>query len=130
MKSFADKVAAVTGASSGMGRSLAIALAKRRCEVAISDVDERGLSETVRIIQTVAPSIRVSSKRVDVANGAAMRAWANEVASEHGRCNLIFNNAGVSHGATIEGIEHAEFERVIDINFWGVVHGTKAFLPY
>lgn len=130
MKSFNDKVAAITGASSGMGRSLAIALAKRRCEVAISDVDERGLAETARLVKAAAPSIRVSSRRLDVSDGMGMRAWAKEVATEHGRCNLIFNNAGISYGATVDGIEQPDFERVIDINFWGVVHGTKAFLPY
>lgn len=130
MKSFAEKVAAVTGAASGMGRSLAIALARRGCSVALSDVDERGLAETARLAQAANPNIRVSTKRLDVADGEAMRAWAKDVATEHGRCNLIFNNAGISYAATVEGAEHADFERLIDINFWGVVHGTKAFLPY
>jgi NAD(P)-dependent dehydrogenase (short-subunit alcohol dehydrogenase family) len=130
MKSFTDKVAAITGASSGMGRSLAIALAKRRCEVAISDIDAGGLAETARLVKAAAPLVRLSAKHLDVADGAAMRAWAKEVAVEHGRCNMIFNNAGISHAATVDGIEQPDFERVIDINFWGVVHGTKAFLPY
>lgn len=130
MKSFTDKVAAITGASSGMGRSLALSLARRGCEVAICDVDERGLAETARLVKEAAPSIRVTTRKLDVANGDDMRAWAKEVASDHGRCNLVFNNAGVSHAATVDGIEGPEFERVIDINFWGVVHGTKAFLPY
>jgi NAD(P)-dependent dehydrogenase (short-subunit alcohol dehydrogenase family) len=130
MKSFAGKVAAITGAASGMGRSLAIALARRDCEVALSDVDEHGLAETARLAQAVNPKLRVTTKRVDVADGDAVRAWAKEVASAHGRCNLIFNNAGISYAATVEGVEQPEFERIVDIDFWGVVHGTKAFLPY
>ncbi len=130
MKSFAGKVAAVTGAASGMGRSLAIALARRGCEVALSDIDERGLAETARLAQAANPKIRVTTKRLDVADGDAVRAWAKQVASEHGRCNLVFNNAGISYAATVEGADHADFERIVDINFWGVVHGTKAFLPY
>lgn len=130
MKSFAGKVAAVTGAASGMGRSLAVALARRNCEVALCDVDERGLEETARLVQAANPKIRVTTKRLDVADADAMIAWAKQVVSEHGRCNLVFNNAGVSYAATVEGAEHADFERIVGINFWGVVHGTKAFLPY
>jgi len=130
MKSFAGKVAAVTGAASGMGRSLAVALARRNCEVAVCDVDEGGLEETTRLVQAANPRIRVTTKRVDVADAGAVHAWANEVVTEHGRCNLVFNNAGVSYAATVDGAEHEDFERIVDINFWGVVHGTKAFLPH
>ena len=130
MKSFAGKVAAVTGAASGMGRSLAVALARRGCEVALSDIDEHGLAETARHARAAHGRVRVTTRRLDVADGDAVRAWAKQVASEHGRCNLVFNNAGVSYAATVDGAEHDDFERIVDINFWGVVHGTKAFLPY
>lgn len=129
MKSFAGKVAAVTGAASGMGRSLAVALARRGCEVAICDVDEVGLAETGRLARA-ASSARVTTKRVDVSDERAVRMWAEEVASEHGRCNLVFNNAGIAYGGTIERGEPADFERVIDVDFWGVVYGTRAFLPF
>lgn len=131
MKSFDGKVAAITGAASGMGRSLAVALARRRCELALADVDEEGLAETARLAGAAAPGLLVTTKRLDVSDAGAVRAWAEEVATvQHGRCNLVFNNAGVSYAATVEGAEHADFERIVDINFWGVVHGTKAFLPY
>lgn len=130
MKSFAGKVAAITGAASGMGRSLAVILARRGCEVAISDIDEVGLAETARLAEAAKPGIRVTKKWLDVADAEAMKAWAREVATEHGRVNLIFNNAGVSYSATIEGTPQAEFDRIIDIDFWGVVHGTRAFLPF
>lgn len=129
MKSFAGKVAAITGAASGMGRSLAINLAGRGCEVAISDVDEAGLAETARLAAAAKAGIRVTTSKLDVADGDAIRAWAKEVASEHGRVNLIFNNAGVSYSATVEGADQSEFERIMDIDYWGVVHGTRAFLP-
>ncbi len=128
MKSFAGKVAAITGAASGMGRSLAVALAKRGCEVAICDIDPVGLAETARLAK--AANVRVTTRQVDVADEAAVKAWAESVASEHGRCNMIFNNAGIAYGATLERGDPAEFERVIAIDFWGVVYGTRAFLPY
>ncbi len=129
MKSFAGKVAAITGAGSGMGRSLAIALAKRGCEVALSDVDEATVAETAGLVKGVS-SVRVTRKRVDVSDRDAVQSWASDVVRDHGRCNLIFNNAGISYAATVSGAEYADFERIIDINFWGVVHGTKAFLPH
>src|SRR4051794_35733415 len=88
MKSFEGKVAAITGAASGMGRSLAVALARRGSEVALCDVDEVGLAETARLARA-ASNVRVTTRRVDVSDETAMRTWAQSVASEHGRCNLI-----------------------------------------
>ncbi|MDB5215635.1 MAG: family NAD(P)-dependent oxidoreductase [Myxococcaceae bacterium] len=128
MKSFQNKVAAITGAASGMGRSLAINLAKQGCHVAISDVDEKGLAETAKLAD--GHGMKVTSKRVDVANRAEVYAWADEVVADHGKCNLVFNNAGVGYGASVEGCEYPDAEWVVGINFWGVVYGTKAFLPH
>jgi len=128
MKSFADKVAAITGGGSGMGRTLAVGLARRGCHVAVSDVNEVGLRETVGL--AAAHGVKVTSKKVDVARREEVYAWADEVARDHGKCNLIFNNAGVNHSASIEGIDYADFEWIFGINFWGVVYGTKAFLPH
>lgn len=128
MKSFDNKVAAITGAGSGMGRSLAVSLAKRGCHVAASDVDETSLAETVRLAG--AHGVKITSRRVDVADRAQVYAWADEVVADHGKCNMIFNNAGVGYGASVEGCEYADAEWVVDINFWGVVYGTKAFLPH
>ncbi len=128
MKSFQDKVAAITGAGSGMGRTLAVSLAGRGCHLALSDVNEAGLAETVKL--AAARSVRVTSKRVDVAKRDQVYTWADEVVRDHGKCNLIFNNAGVAHSATIEGTDYADFEWIVGINFWGVVYGTKAFLPH
>jgi short-subunit dehydrogenase len=128
VKSFADKVAAITGAGSGMGRTLAIALARRGCHLAVSDVNEDSLAETVT--SAAAQGVKVTSRKVDVAQRDQVHTWADEVVRDHGRCNLIFNNAGVAHSSTIEGVDYADFEWIVGINFWGVVYGTKAFLPH
>jgi len=131
MRSFAGKVAAVTGAASGMGRELGIALAGRGCHVALSDVNEEGLAETVRLArQRGGAGLTVTSERVDVGDREAVHAWAGAVVRDHGRCNAIFNNAGVGYGASVEGCEYRDVEWIFQINFWGVVHGTKAFLPH
>lgn len=129
MKHFEDKVAAITGAGSGMGRELAIELARRGCHVAISDVNEQGLAETADRVRAVS-KVRLSSQRLDVSDRAAVYAWADRVVADHGKVNLIFNNAGVAHGSTVEAADYADFEWIMGINFWGVVHGTKAFLPH
>lgn len=128
MKSFENKVAAITGAGSGIGRALAVALARHNCNLALSDVNEEGLEETVS--QATDLGVRVTSRMVDVANREAVYAWADEVVSDHGKVNLIINNAGVALGSTVEKMSYGDFEWLMDVNFWGVVYGTKAFLPH
>lgn len=128
MRSFVDRVAAITGAASGIGRALALELAAERCHLALSDVDERGLAETARLAGE--HGVRVGTARIDVARRDEVHRWADVVAREHGRVNLIFNNAGVGLGATIEAMSYDDFEWLMGIDFWGVVHGTKAFLPH
>lgn len=128
MKNFSGRVAAITGAGSGMGRTLAVQLAQRGCHLALSDVSEAGLAATAELAR--AHGVRVTAEIVDVADRAAMEAWAARSAAEHGKVNLIFNNAGVALSSTMEGVDYADFEWIMNINFWGVVYGTKAFLPY
>lgn len=128
MKTLKDKVAAITGAGSGIGRATAILMASKGCHLALSDVNEKGLAETVEQCRT--HGVKVTSKRVDVASREQMYAWADDVVREHGLVNIIFNNAGVALGATVEDMGYDDFEWLMGINFWGVVYGTKAFLPY
>jgi len=128
VKSFENKVAAITGAGSGIGRALAVELGRQKCDVALSDVDEQGLLETVEQVRGL--GVHVTSQRVDVADREAVHAWADQVVNEHGKANLIFNNAGVALASTVEGMSYGDFEWLMDVNFWGVVYGTKAFLPH
>ena len=128
MKSFKNKVAAITGAASGMGRELAVELAKQGCHVALSDVNEAGLAQTADQVRKL--GVKVTTHKLNVADREAMNAWADQVAREHGQVNLVFNNAGVALGATLEKVTPADFEWIMGINFWGVVWGTQAFLPH
>lgn len=129
MNTFIGRVAAITGAASGIGRALALALANAGCHLALADKDPLGLEHTVAQINAVSP-VRVSARVLDVSDRQAMLDWAAECAAEHGHINLIFNNAGVALSSTVEGMDYADLEWIVGVNFWGVVHGTKAFLPY
>jgi butyryl-CoA dehydrogenase len=128
MKSFRDKVSAITGAASGIGRALAIDLAGRGSHLALSDIDTDGLSATAA--QCEGRGVKVTTARVDVADRAAVESWADSVVSDHGRVNLVVNNAGVAVVSTVEAVSYEDFQWLMGINFWGVVHGTKAFLPH
>lgn len=128
MKDLNQKVAAITGAASGIGRALAVALAKENCHLALSDIDEVGLRETAALCED--HPVKVTQDRVDVADRAAVHAWADEVVATHGKANLVFNNAGVAISYTVEQMSYDDLDWLMGINFWGVVHGTKAFLPH
>ncbi|CAN5269522.1 SDR family oxidoreductase [soil metagenome] len=127
MRNFANRVAAVTGAGSGIGRSLAAQLAGQGCHLALSDIDATGLAATAAMLGT-AP-VTVTTSVVDVADRAAVDAWAKESGEAHGRVNLIINNAGVAMAGSVQDTPVEDYEWLMDINFWGVVYGTKAFLP-
>lgn len=128
MKSFENKVAAITGAGSGIGRALAFGLARQGCALALSDVNAQGLTETAEQARRL--GVKVEHTVVDVTDREAMHAWANDVVEAFGQVNAIFNNAGVAQSGTVEGNEYTDYEWVMNINFWGVVNGTKAFLPH
>jgi NAD(P)-dependent dehydrogenase (short-subunit alcohol dehydrogenase family) len=133
MKTFHGRVAAVTGAGSGIGRALARDLAARGAHLALSDIDEGGLAETVMLCEATArrgAAAKITSQRVDVADRDAVYAWAGQVVADHGRANLIVNNAGVALAATVAAMSYEDLEWLMSINFWGVVYGTKAFLPH
>ena len=129
MKSLDNKVVVITGAGSGIGRALAVNLAQKGALLALSDVDEAGLAETVDLAKN-AGAREVRSDRLDVADRAAFTAYAAAVAEHFGRVNVVVNNAGVALAGDLVDLEYDDIDWIIGINFWGVVHGTKEFLPH
>jgi NADP-dependent 3-hydroxy acid dehydrogenase YdfG len=129
MKSLNDKVVVVTGAGSGIGRALAVDLAGRGSLLALSDVDEAGLAETVTLAEK-AGARRVHSTRLDVADRDAFARYALDVVQELGRVNVVVNNAGVALAGDLSDLEYGDMDWIMGINFWGVVHGTREFLPH
>ena len=128
MTHFTDKVAVVTGAGSGIGRALAVELARRGAKLAISDVDDQGLAETLELVKQQGADVR--SDHLDVAERELVLAYANAVAEHFGKVNMIFNNAGIAYTGSIEEMSFKDVEKIMDVDFWGVVNGTKAFLPH
>lgn len=128
MNSFEGKVAVITGAGSGIGRALALNLAEKGAKLALSDVDTDGLAETVRRAQAL--GAQVKSDRLDVAEREAVLAYADAVVAHFGQVNQVYNNAGIAYNGNVENSDFKDIERVIDVDFWGVVNGTKAFLPH
>ena len=129
MKTLEDKVVVITGAGSGIGRALAVDLARRGALLAISDVDDDGLAETVDLVKG-AGAKEVRSDHLDVADRAAFTAYAAAVAEHFGRVNVVINNAGVALAGDFADLEYSDMDWIVGINFWGVVHGTKEFLPH
>ena len=119
MKSFERKVAAITGAGSGIGRALALELARQGAHLALSDIDGKTAEETAEAARGL--GAKATSTTLDVSSRAGVHAWADAVAADHGKVNLIFNNAGVALGSTLEGVGYDDFEWLMSINFWGVV---------
>ncbi len=128
MSSFTGKVAVITGAGSGIGRALAIDLAGKGARLALSDIDTTGLAETVRQVQAL--GAQVHSQQLDVAEREAVLAYADAVVAHFGKINQVYNNAGIAYNGNIVDSSFKDIERVMDIDFWGVVNGTKAFLPH
>lgn len=128
MKNFQDRVAVVTGAGSGIGRALALQLTREGALVALSDWDAAGLAETEVLCKELGGSPH--TQVLDVRDRAAVHSYADAVAAHFGAVNLVINNAGITIFGTVEDSPYDDIEKVIDVDFWGVVHGTKAFLPH
>jgi NADP-dependent 3-hydroxy acid dehydrogenase YdfG len=126
MTAIRDKVIAVTGAASGIGRGLARELALRGAHLAIADIDAAGLAETASSMPGIG---KTTSHIVDVRDRRAVERYAAEVKREHGGADVIINNAGVTTRASIEDSPIEDFELVLGVNLWGVIYGTKAFMP-
>lgn len=129
MKSFNDKVVVVTGAGSGMGRAYAIEFEKEGARLSLCDIDPVGLQETIEALGSSSPE-RVFSSVVDVADDEAMSAFASRSRAALGNAHIVINNAGIA-GSMLPGAETSvkDLERVFAVNFYGVVHGTLAFMP-
>ncbi|BBX42437.1 SDR family NAD(P)-dependent oxidoreductase [Mycobacterium simiae] len=128
MQGFAGKVAVVTGAGSGIGQALAVELARSGASVAISDVNTEGLAQTEERLKAIGAPVKAD--RLDVAEREAFLAYAEAVNEHFGKVNQIYNNAGIAYTGDIEVSHFKDIERVMDVDFWGVVNGTKAFLPH
>ena len=128
MKGFDGKVAVVTGAGSGIGQALAIELGRSGAKLAISDVDTDGLAATEERLKAI--SAPVKADRLDVTEREAFALYADAVKEHYGTVNQIYNNAGISFMGSIEASQFKDIERVMDVDFWGVVNGTKVFLPH
>ena len=127
MRALAGTVAVVTGAASGIGRALALRLAQEGCMLALGDVDAAGLAESAAAIRKI--GVRVSTHQVDVSDAAAMEAFRDAVLREHERVALLVNNAGVAMIGSAAELSLDDIAWLMGINFWGVVHGVKLFLP-
>lgn len=124
---FQGKVCVITGAGSGIGRALAENLAGRGAQLALSDIDTDGLAETVRRCAAYGAEIR--SDRLDVTEREAVLLYADAVQAHFGTVHQIYNNAGIAYHGDVIRSEFKDIERIMDVDFWGVVNGTKAFLP-
>jgi NAD(P)-dependent dehydrogenase (short-subunit alcohol dehydrogenase family) len=128
MSTFSHKVAVVTGAGSGIGRALALGLAQRGARLALSDIDEATLAETVGLVGP--HGVAVHHQPLDVSDGDAFGAYAATVVEHFGVVHQVFNNAGTSRSRSVLDLTYSDYQRVFDVNLWGVIHGTKAFLPH
>lgn len=123
----AGRTAVITGAANGIGRAIAVSLARRGCHLALADIDDDGLEGTAKL--TRASGVHVSRHRLDVADPIAVAQFPSVVAAEHDSVDILVNNAGVAVGGTFEQVTDEDFEWLFEINFWGVVRMTRAFMP-
>jgi NADP-dependent 3-hydroxy acid dehydrogenase YdfG len=128
MKQYNDQVAVITGAASGIGRALAFKLAEQGCHLALADKDLDGLEKLQQQIE--ARGVECFIANLDVSDNAAFIEFAQQTNVKFKRIDMLFNNAGVSLIDSVENQTLDDFHWLMNINFWGVVHGTNAFLPY
>lgn len=127
MKDFSQKVVVITGAASGIGRALAFAFAKRKAYLALSDIRQDELEETKSFCQNYT---KVHTQVLDVSSKVDMQRYSETVVQEFGEVHVVINNAGVALSGTVEETSIEDYEWLMGINWWGVLYGTKFFLPY
>jgi NADP-dependent 3-hydroxy acid dehydrogenase YdfG len=118
----------VTGAGSGIGQALAIELGRSGAKLAISDVDTEGLAATEERLTAIGAPVKTD--RLDVTEREAFELYADAVKEHYGTVNQVYNNAGISFMGSIEASQFKDIERVMDVDYFGVVNGTKVFLPH
>ena len=128
MEGFAGKVCVITGAGSGIGQALAIELARSGASLAISDIDTEGLAKTEEQVKAIGAEVKAD--RLNVAEREAFELYADDVVKHFGKVNQVYNNAGIAFTGDLEVSQFKDIERVMDVDFWGVVNGTKVFLPH
>ena len=129
MPELSNKVIVITGAASGIGRALALNLAGRGCKLLLADLNEAGLAETATLAWQRAPSAKISTQLTDSGNEAAIFELAEVCKTQFGAADIVVNNAGVALVSSVEKLQTADAQWLMNINFWGVVHGCRAFLP-
>ena len=129
MTAIPGSAAAVTGAASGIGRALALELAARGCDLALADRDEAGLASVAAEIGRDGKR-KVSTHRVDVGEPGQIQDFAQAAIAAHPQLNIVINNAGVALLGQFNEIDQAQMDWLFNINFWGTVHATRAFLPH
>lgn len=127
MTYFHGKCAVITGAGSGIGKALALHLNREGCALYIADINADTLAQTAAEMQRA--DAACDQQVLDVADRTAVHAWAGRVAAERGHVDIVINNAGVGLSARVDDMAYDDLEWLMGINFWGVIHGTKAFLP-
>jgi NAD(P)-dependent dehydrogenase (short-subunit alcohol dehydrogenase family) len=123
----AGRTAVITGAAGGIGRAIAVSLARRGCHLALADIDEIGLAGTADLVR--GNNLRISRHRLNVGDRLDIAEFPDLVAAEHGGVDVLVNNAGVAVGGTFDQVSDEDFEWLFEINFWGVVRMTRAFMP-
>jgi NAD(P)-dependent dehydrogenase (short-subunit alcohol dehydrogenase family) len=127
MKVLKGRVAAVTGAASGLGRSMALAFAAEGMDVALADVDLENVSSVENEVR--ARGVRAFAMRVDVSKAAEVEAFAERAVKELGAVHVVCNNAGVSPLGAVWEHTVADWQWILGVNLWGVIHGVRAFTP-
>lgn len=128
MKTLSDKKVFITGAASGIGRSTAEAFGKIGCRLFLTDIDEKGLKKTVDTISGAGGRVCLA-RAFDVGDYKAMSEFAGEVHSGFGPLDILVNVAGIALFSQVEDMEHSDWEKVIKVNLWGVIHGIECFVP-